>query len=143
LLKRASRDADAQVRLAVHHYAPEQMTEAQRIDSLVKALETAEFYGGLTQALMEVQAFHPPVIIRSLLRGLMERDGGTAVHFAAMLCFLHGKASSAFDMAQRPFFLRFNTPDLAEREKAVRELCTLIGADPSRCIQPKRNEFSV
>jgi len=140
LLKRAARDADTQVRMAVHHYAPEQMTEAQRIDSLVKALETAEVYGGLTQALLEVQAFHPPEIVRALWRGLMERDGGTAVHFAAMLCFLHGKATSPFDLAQRPFFLRFNTADRAEREKAVRELCTHIGAEPSRCLTPTRTE---
>ena len=137
LLKRASRDSDTQVRMAVHRYAPEQMTEAQRIDSLVKAIETAEVYGGLTQALLEVRTFHPPEIIRALLRGLMERDGGTAVHFAAMLCFLHGKASSPFDMAQRPFFLRFNTADQGEREKVVRELCAMIGAEPSRCIKPK------
>ena len=136
-LKTALRTGDAAVRMAVHSHAPELMTERQRTDSLVQALEQAEIYGGLTQALLEIEEFHPPEVIRTLLRGLMERDGGTACHFAAMLYFLHGKAKSAFDWDHRPFFLRFNTTDMEEREKAVRELCATIGADPSRCIKPK------
>ena len=123
--------------MAVHSHAPELMTEPQRIASLVQALEQGDNYGGLTQALLEVETFHPPEIMTTLLRGLMDRDGGTACHFAAMLYFLHGKSSSAFDWNHRPFFLRFNTTDMAEREKAVRELCETIGADPSRCIKPK------
>ena len=136
-LKNALRTGDAEVRMAVHSHAPELMTKRQRIDSLVQALEQAEIYGGLTQALLEVEDFHPPEIIRTLLRGLMDRDGGTACHFAGMLYYLHGKSKSAFDWDHRPFFLRFNTTDMAEREKAVRELCETIGADPSRCIKPK------
>jgi hypothetical protein len=93
--------------------------------------------GGLTQALLEVESFHPPEITTALLRGLMERDGGAACHFAAMLYFLHGKSASAFDWNHRPFFLRFNTPDLEQREIAVRELCATLGADPSRYIRPR------
>ncbi len=136
-LKTALRTGNAEVRMAVHSHAPELMTERQRIDSLVQALEQAEIYGGLTQALLEVEDFHPPEVIQTLLRGLMDRDGGTACHFAGMLYFLHGKAKSAFDWDHRPFFLRFNTPDMEEREKAVRELCETIGADPHTCIKPK------
>ena len=136
-LKTALRTGDAAVRMAVHSHAPELMTERQRTDSLLQALGQAEIYGGLTQALLEIEEFHPPEVIRALLRGLMERDGGTACHFAAMLYFLHGKAKSAFDWDHRPFFLRFNTTDMAEREKAVRELCETIGADPHICIKPK------
>ena len=136
-LKDALRTGDAEVRMAVHSHAPELMTKRQRIDSLVQALEQAEIYGGLTQALLEVEDFHPPEIIRTLLRGLMDHDGGTACHFAGMLYYLHGKSKSAFDWDHRPFFLRFNTTDMAEREKAVRELCETIGADPHTCIKPK------
>ena len=136
-LKTAMRTGNAQVRMAVHASAPELVTEPQRIASLVQALEQADNYSGLTQALLEVETFHPPEIIRVLLRGLMERDGGTACHLAGMLYFLHGKSAMAFDWNHRPFFLRFNTDDLAEREKAVRELCETIRVDPSRCIKPK------
>jgi hypothetical protein len=136
-LRQAFRSGDTPVRMAVHSHAPKLMTEAERTASLVQALEQADTYGGLTQALLEVQSFHPPEVMTALWRGLMERDGGAACHFAAMLYFLHGKSTSAFDWNHRPFFLRFNTPDLAQREKAVRELCETLGADPSRCIKPK------
>jgi hypothetical protein len=136
-LKDALIHGDATIRMAVHSHAPEVMTERQRIDSLVQALQQSDTYGGLTQALLEVEDFHPPEVIRTLLRGLMERDGGTACHFAAMLYYIHGKAACAFDWDHRPFFLRFNTDDMAEREKAVRELCETIGADPHSCIKPK------
>ncbi|MBL9190207.1 MAG: hypothetical protein JNK23_22185 [Opitutaceae bacterium] len=136
-LKAAFGSGDAEMRMAVHSHAPELMTEPQRIASLVQALEQGDIYGGLTQALLEVETFHPPEIMTALLRGLMDRDGGTACHFAAMLYFLHGKSASAFDWNHRPFFLRFNTHDMVEREKAVRELCETIGVDPGRCITPK------
>ncbi|MFN0066167.1 MAG: hypothetical protein ACKVYV_00885 [Limisphaerales bacterium] len=136
-LKSALTTGDAKVRLAVHAHAPELVSERQRIDSLVQALEQAGIYTGLSEALDEVAEFHPPEIVQTLLRGLMERDGGTAVHFAALLYFIHGKAPEPFDWAQRPFFLRFNTTDLAAREQVVRELCATLGADPNRCIKPK------
>ena len=49
-----------------------------------------------------------------------------AVHFAAMLLFLHGQADSPCDMAQRPFLLHFNTGDRTAREAAFAELCRRI-----------------
>ena len=61
--------------------------------------------------------------MRATLRG----DGEAAVNFAALLYYLHGKAESSFDWAHRPFFLRFNTDDRAERMAAYRELCAQIG----------------
>jgi hypothetical protein len=88
----------------------------------------------LSETLDEIEDFRSPAIVQELLRGLMKRDGATACHFAAMLYFLHGKAASAFDWDHRPFFLRFNTEDLVEREIAVRELCNSIGVDPSMCL---------
>ncbi len=136
-LRQAFTSGDTQVRMAVHSYAPALMSDSERTASLVQALETADTYGGLTQALLEVESFHPPEIVTALLRGLMERDGGAACHFAAMLYFLHGISASAFDWNHRPFFLRFNTPDLKQREIAVRELCAALGVDPSRCIKPR------
>jgi hypothetical protein len=126
-----------EIQMAVLRMAPQLLSEEERTASLVHALETAELYGGLSQALGEVEEFHPPEIQTALLRGLMDRDGGTAVHFAAMLYYLRGRAPVPFDMAQRPFFLRFNTPDLAARAVVVQELCTALGEDPDRCIPPR------
>ena len=136
-IKAAFTSGDTTIRMAVHTYAPELLTNQQRTESLVTALEQAVTYGGLTQALLEVQDFHPPEVIQALLRGLTERDGATAVHFAAMLYFLHGKAPEPFDWEQRPFFLRFNTDDPVEREQVTRELCGVLGVDPKTCIKPK------
>jgi hypothetical protein len=53
--------------------------------------------------------------------------GDVAMHFAAMLLFVHGKADSEFDWEHRPFLLQFNTEDPAERAPAYRELCERIG----------------
>jgi hypothetical protein len=136
-LRDAVRTGSTEVRLAVHSHAPELLTEARRTASLVQALQQAGPCAGLSKALLEVERFHPPEVVHALLRGLTEQDGTTACHFAAMLYFLHGKAESAFDWNHRPFFLRFNTDDLAEREKAVRELCDTIGVDPRTCLEPR------
>jgi hypothetical protein len=137
--RRALRDVvqngDSKVRLAVHLHAPELLTAAERCSSLVRALQEAETYTGLTEALMEVEDFHPPEVLQALLRGLIQRDGGTAVHLAAMLYYLHGQAAEPFDWKHRPFFLRFNTTDPAERAKAARELCATIGVDPQACFR--------
>lgn len=132
----ALRGEDVVARMAVHRHAPELLTNEERVHSLVKALEGACVYGGLTQALMEVREFHPPEVIAALWRGLMKPDGGTATHFAAMLAFLHGKASSPFDWKHRPFFLRFNTENMDERTQAVRELRTWLegGAPPGSAV---------
>ena len=131
-LRKALRSRDHLVRTAVHEYAPELASDAERVASLVHALERADFYEGLTQALRQVEHFHPPEVVQALLRGLRDRSGEVAVHFAAMLSYLHGKADSAFDMAQRPFFLRFATPDPAARAQAIHELCARIGVAPPR-----------
>jgi hypothetical protein len=130
-LKAALEHSDARIRLAAARSAPELVTESQRVMSLVKALDTANWEGGLSQALDEAAEFHPEPVIESLLRGVLQRDGETAVNFAAMLLFVHDKADGPFDWDQRPFLLRFNTPDRGERQAAFAELCGKIGVDPN------------
>jgi len=122
--------------VAVLHYAPQLVTEAERTATLVAALGETTFYAGLTQTLLEVQAHHPPAVIDALLRGVLGRGGGEAVHFAAMLLFLHGQANAAFDWDQRPYFLKFNTPDRAQRETMFRDLCARIGVTPETYLAP-------
>lgn len=122
--------ADAGVRLAIERHCPGLGGDEQRTSALVQALETAVFYGDLSQALDQVETWHPPAVIEALLRGLLQREGEIACHFAAMLYFLHGQAAEPFDMEQRPFFLRFNTEAGSERTAAFRELCVVLGRDP-------------
>jgi hypothetical protein len=135
-LRQTLSTADASVRMAIHRYAPTLPSHAQRIATLVQVLERASLHENLSAALDEVADFHPPEIVAALMRGLMAHDGSVACHFAAMLCFVHGKAASAFDWDQRPFFLRFNTDNLVEREVAARELFATLGVDPGPYIKP-------
>jgi hypothetical protein len=121
-LRAALPHADAQIRAAIVRSAPQLIPEGERTTTLVKALENATLYGGLSEALDEAAEFHPKEVVDALFRGVQQRDGETAVLFAAMLMFVHGKAASPFDWDQRPFFLRFHTQDRAERDALIAEL---------------------
>jgi len=127
LLRQTLKSGDRELAQAVSRYAPQLVSGDERIATLVGALEETDSYAGLTEALLEVESFHPPEVIAALLRGVLERSGDHACHFAAMLMFLHGQAETSFDWEQRPFFLRFNTADRSEREAMFRELCDRIG----------------
>ena len=126
---------DHAVRTAVADYAPHLVPDDDRTAGLVAALEQADLYEGLSQALDQIESFHPPHVVEALFRGLLERQGENAVHFAAMLMFIHGKADTAFDWDQRPFFLQFHTEDRAERRRHFRELCERIGVDPDEMLR--------
>ncbi|HEX5011069.1 MAG TPA: hypothetical protein VFY71_11780 [Planctomycetota bacterium] len=135
-LERALATGSNEIRLAVMQHAPGLATQEQRVANLVAALRTAELFGGLSQALDEVPDFHPPPVLDALFHGALERAGDVAVHFAAMLTFLHGQAAEPFHWAQRPFFLRFHTEARSEREAAFRELCERIGVDAGTYLKP-------
>jgi hypothetical protein len=134
-LRKALKSSDHRVATAVAEYAPHLVSDAERTKVLVAALEGAEIYGGLTQALLDVEEYHPPEIVDALFRGLLKPNCENPVHFAAMLMFIHGKADSSFDWTHRPLFLRFKTEDRAERESVFRELCEKIGVDPERHLK--------
>jgi hypothetical protein len=137
-LRTAFASGNAEIRGAVMRHAPALVPTSKKLEHLLAALRTADFYGGLTQALDAVAEYHPPGIVAELLRGALERKGDVAVHFAAMLMFIHGKAPEAFDWNQRPFFLRFNTAVRSEREAVFRELCVKIGVDPKTVLPSTR-----
>lgn len=130
-IRRALTEGDDELRMAVLRFAPELLEPGEREATLISVLEDGEFYGGLTYALDEVAEYHPRAMVDALLRGAIGREGGVATHFAAMLMYVHGQAAQPFDWAHRPFFLRFNTTDRAERERAFRELCQRCGIDPA------------
>jgi hypothetical protein len=130
-LKSAAEHPDPQIRLAVARNAPKLVADTGRAASLVKAIQTANLYAGLSQALDEAAQFHPKEVVDALFHGALHRDGETAVQFAALLMFVHDKADSPFDWDQRPFFLRFNTQNQKDRETAFVELCQKIGVDAS------------
>lgn len=130
-LRRALASGSTEVRLAVMRYAPHLVEGDARTAALVRALDTAAAFDGLSATLDQVEAFHPAPVIDALWRGLLARDGEVAVHYAAMLAFLYGKAESSFDWALRPLFLEFNTAGDAERRAALEKLRALLaGAAP-------------
>jgi len=130
----AMNSPNPEVRNAVTRCAPELIPAATRAASLVQGLETANFFGGLTETLEQVATFHPPLIVDALLRGALWRSGELAVHFCAMLCYIHGEAATPFDLAQRSFFIRFDTDNRAKREVVFSELCDKIGVDAARYL---------
>jgi len=133
-LREAAAKGSHEVRMAVMAHAPDLLSEGERTKALVAALREADLYGGLTQALARVASHHPPEVVDALLRGTLARSGEVAVHYAAMLFHIHGRAKEPFDWEQRPFFLRFHTEDRREREEAFRELCVACGIDGSEYL---------
>jgi hypothetical protein len=131
-LRAAASGNDLAIALAVIRRAPQLVDEATRTRQIVRGLEDAAFFGGLSEALEEAEEHHPPAVLDALLRGALHRRGEGPVHFAALLFYLHGLAAEPFAWEHRPFFLRFATDDPAERWAAFTHLCARIGVDPQR-----------
>ncbi len=129
-LRSAATRGSNEVRLAVSQYAPQLLDEEARTASLIRALTSAKLMEGLTAALDQAEEFHPPAVLTTLWRGLLERPGDIAYNFAATLSVIYGKIDSSADWSHRPLFLRFNTDDRAERLVALRELADLLGVAP-------------
>ena len=129
-VKAALKDNDPAVRHVAQQYLPEAIDPKVREQKLIAAIRTAAPFDGLTYVIDEAAEFHPPAVIDALFKAALACDGESAVHYAALLFFLHGKAKEPFDWDHRPFFLRFNTTDRNERRAAFRELCQTVGVDP-------------
>lgn len=131
-LRQAFRRGPVATRMAILSRQPGIATKAERTEALVEALRLGQFYGGLSEAIDMAAEYHPPAVIETLFYGLLHGDGGRAVHFAALLYYIHGKSRVPFDWDHRPFFLRFNTDLESERQAAFQKLCADVGVDPAR-----------
>lgn len=131
-MREALHRGDAEVRAAVVRYAPEIVDDGTRTDSLVRGLREATFYHGLSEMIDQAATFHPPAVVDTLFSEALHGAGDKAVHLAALLFHIHGLTDQPFDWSHRPFFLRFNTDDRAERSAAFDELCQRVGADAAR-----------
>jgi len=134
-IKKAIRDPNPVVRVAVARFAPDLITDNERTQSIVDALEKAELFSGLSQVLDEVESYHPKEVKEALIRGLLNRKGDVAVLFAAMLFHLFGRAKRPFDIKQRHYFLRFNTQDRKERIDLFRELCQKLKINSEKFLR--------
>ena len=140
-IKKAIKDPNPVVRIAVTRFTPYLVTDNERTQSLTDALKNTEPFWGLSQVLAEVERYHPEEVKEALIMGLLNRKGEVAVHFAAMLFYLFGKAKEPFDWEKRPFFLRFNTEDKKERVKIFRELCQKLRINPEKYLRRKQELF--
>ena len=134
-IKEAIKDPNPVVRVAVTRFAPDLVTGKERSQSITDALQNVEIFSGLSQVLLEVERYHPQEVKEALIKGLLNRKGDVAVHFAAMLFYLFGEAKEPFDWKQRPFFLRFNTEDRKERVEVFRELCQKLKISPEKYLR--------
>jgi hypothetical protein len=134
-IKGAMKDPNPDVRIAVTRFAPTIVTNCERTRSLIKALQSAELFGGLSQTLDDIEKYHPKEIKEELIKGLLSREGEVATLFAAMLFYIFGKADEPFDINQRPFFLRFNTDNKGERLTAFLELCKKLNIKPEKYLR--------
>lgn len=133
-IKNAVKDPSTDVQIAVTRFAPHLITTSKRTRALVSALQTAEIFSGLSQALDEIAEYHPKEIKEALIQELLSRKGDIAVLFVGMLFYIYGKATEPFDMNQRPFFLSFNNENKAERVQAFLELCKQLHIDPEKYL---------
>lgn len=130
----AAESADPRVRRVARECLPPEASDPlTREARLIANLRDDELLGGLGLAIEEAAEFHPPAVIDELIRGVLARPGPPAVHFAALLYFIHGKAAEPFDWAHRPFYLRFDgTSGPAAHLEAFIDLCAMIGVDAAK-----------
>jgi hypothetical protein len=97
---------------------------------VARELDYVTILDGQALALRLIGGKLTPAIREALLRGARDRPE-VGPHYAAMLCYLVGKAASDFDWNMRPFFLRFGEhASRLDRAQAYRELCELIKNTP-------------
>ncbi len=120
---------EAQIRLRAHQYGPEP-SPRQWEQAIVAALETAEVYTGLTQALSCAIGHPSEAVLEILWRKVRDPNSGVAYHCAAALCSIKGVQDSEYDDTHRKLFLRLIGPETADRTHAVQELETLLGDRP-------------
>jgi hypothetical protein len=127
------KSSDSELRLrAARALAHEPEGEATREAAIVHALETADVFSGLTQALDAAEKHPSPAVQDALFRCCLNGSAVAAVHAAALLFFLHGFAKEPFDTAQRPFFLKFATEVKKDRIAPFRELCARLKVSPEK-----------
>ena len=118
-----------EVNMAVLRFAPELVSNQVKTRVLVKALKSASFFDGFSHTMDIVGEYHPEEVKHELFHGLIYREGGIAVHFAAMLFYIFGKGETIFDDEHQDFFLKFNASNLSERKLAYKELCDIINVE--------------
>ena len=126
-LRTAFDSGPVEVRAAIALFAPQLIPSSERVAELLRRVGECDVYNGLSLTLSQLETDHPAEVIVAMLRRIRSQPGVVAVHFAGLLLFIHQQAAEPFDWEQRPFLLRFNPGDEADRREAFAELCRRIG----------------
>ena len=110
------------------------ISESEIETLLVETLPLVKLLNGQTFTLRLAEEYPTPAVKRVLLWCTLHGNEDIRVHAAALIHFLYGIAASSFDWDHRPFYLRFNDEDIANRKLAYEELCKEIGVDPGWAI---------
>ena len=130
-IKRALRDSDSvDTRLA----AAAALDTLGKLDEPLDTILAREIRnlddGGSTRALLMAEEHGSDEVKRALLDASHKRTE-SAMHCAALLCYLAGVAEEPFDWNLRPLFLRLGAEEPEDdREAAFRELCALVKMEP-------------
>jgi hypothetical protein len=106
------------------------LNESEIEQIVVDALAHTTILNGMVKTLSFAAAYPTSAVRSKLLSCTLHGNNDIRVHAAALIHFLHGGSSSHFDMAFRPFYLRFASKDRSERRSAYLELCAMIGVEP-------------
>lgn len=124
-----------EMRLAAARRLPEDPAiEGDREKAIIDGLAMSTVFDGLTTALDLAAEHRTPKVMDALFRAALRDDHVMAVHAAALLLFLHGKAKEAFDWDRRSFSLQFGDDDPKVRRAAFEQLCLDCGVDSKRYL---------
>lgn len=139
-LREAFQSGSAEIRAAVVRFAPQTIEPAAMRSELLQRVAECDAYAGLSLTLEQIEGEYTPQLQAAMLTRIARDPGVAAVHFAGLLLYLHGQAESTFDWEQRPFLLRFNPGDVADRRVALAELCDRIGASSETYVSLIRED---
>lgn len=117
---------EPEIRLRAHQVGPEP-TNIEWERAILKSLETAEIFSGLTNVLDCAIEQPSDAVVEKLWAKVRDPASGVAYHCAAALCCIAGKLDSMYDDKYRKLFLRLVGPQSEDRELAVKELESKLG----------------
>lgn len=131
-LKKALRAKSLEIRIeAAQRLARRGVLKESDVEQvIVRALDEATILNGMVKTLRFATANPTPAVLGKLLWCTLHGNDDLRVHAAALVHYLHGGSSSAFDLAFRPFYLQFGSKDRRVRHAAYLDLCAKIGVKP-------------
>jgi hypothetical protein len=124
-------DVNVRLQAAKRLHERKLLSDGELETLVIAALDSATISNGMVKILDMAEAHPTNAIRQKLLWCARHGHDDIRVHAAALVHFLYGQSTSAFDWANRPLYLRFGESDPSERDAALAELCRDIAVDPA------------